>query len=86
VEQLPETARSRSSLGRAVGFVGRHPTGILHAAFLTLVAIVVFQNLEPTSIDVLFWSWTGVPKLFLILISMIVGAAAWEIARRLIRR
>jgi uncharacterized integral membrane protein len=51
-----------------------------------LVVIVVLQNLEPTSIDILFWSMKSVPKLFLLLASMLTGAAVWEVLRRLLRR
>jgi uncharacterized integral membrane protein len=78
--------RSTSAFGRTVRFVLRHPVGVVQSIFFTLVAIVVLQNLEPTSIDVLFWSFRGLPKLIVILLSMLVGAAAWELVRRLLRR
>lgn len=81
-----ETASSRSALGRSVDFVLRHPIGVVQFVFFALVAVVVLQNLEPVSIDVLFWSVRGLPKLVLILLSMLVGAAAWEVLRRLPRR
>jgi uncharacterized integral membrane protein len=55
----------------------------VQVAFFTLVAIIILQNLETTSIDVLFWSIAALPKLVLIFLSMIVGALAWELARRL---
>jgi uncharacterized integral membrane protein len=77
----------RASLpGRAVRFVGRHPTGVAQGIFVALVAIIVLQNLEPTSIDVLFWSVTSLPKLVLILVAMLLGGVTWEIARRLLTR
>ena len=53
---------------------------------IVLLAIVVLQNLEPTSIDVLFWSVPSLPKLVLILVAMLAGGVLWEIARRLIPR
>lgn len=80
------TTGSHSSVGRLLGLVARHPGGIVQLVLLLLVAIVVLQNVESTSIDVLFWSVPDFPKLVLILVSMLVGAAAWELARRWIRR
>lgn len=57
--------------------------GLLARGFAALlVTVVVLQNLEHTQVDVLFWSFLAVPKLVLILVSMGVGAAGWEIARR----
>jgi uncharacterized integral membrane protein len=81
-----ESPRSGSALGSAAGFAARHPSGLLQVVFFLLVGIIVLQNLEPTTIDVLFWSFPGFPKLVLILFSMVVGAVAWEIARRFFRR
>jgi uncharacterized integral membrane protein len=75
-----------SKLVRTARFAGRHPVGLLQAFFAVLVAIVVLQNLEPTSIDVLFWSVPNVPKLILVIAAMAIGAVAWEILRRLVRR
>lgn len=80
-----EPAAPRSALGRAGRFLMRHPLGVVEFLFLFLVAVVVLQNLEPTSIDVLFWSFPALPKLVLMFASMLVGAAAWEIVRRLLR-
>jgi uncharacterized integral membrane protein len=77
---------SGSAFQRVVRFVRRHPTRIAQGVVLSLVAIVILQNLEPTSIDVLFWSFTGIPKLVLILLSMVVGAAVWELGVRWFRR
>lgn len=92
-DDMDETSResgratgSHSSGGRLLGLVARHPGGVVQLVLLLLVAIVVLQNVESTSIDVLFWSVPDFPKLVLILVSMLVGAAAWEIARRWIRR
>lgn len=74
-----------SAAGRFVGFVGRHPIGVIESVFFSLIAVIVLQNLESTSIDVLFWSIPTFPKLVLIFVSMLVGAAAWELVRRWFR-
>ena len=63
----------------------RNPIRAAQFVFFFLVAIIILQNLESTSIDVLFWSFAALPKLILIFISMVVGAAAWELVRRLKR-
>jgi hypothetical protein len=77
---------AESSVARILGFVARNPGGVVQFALLLLVAIVILQNVESTSIDVLFWSVPALPKLVLIFVSMLVGAAAWELMRRWIRR
>ena len=82
----PPSPAPSSAFARTARFIGRHPIGLLQTLFALLVVIVVLQNLEPTSIDVLFWSMKSVPKLFLLLVSMLTGAAAWEVLRRLFRR
>ena len=52
-----------------------------------LLAIIVLQNLEPTSIDILFWTLVDIPKLLLLLASMLAGGLIWELLRRgLLRR
>ena len=79
-------AERGSAFARGLRFVARHPAGVLQGVFIALLAIVVLQNLEPTTIDVLFWSVPGLPKLVLILVSMVAGGVLWEIARRLISR
>ena len=63
----------------------RNPYRTAQVVFFSLVAIVILQNLETTSIDVLFWSFASLPKLVLIFVSMVVGAVAWELVRRLKR-
>jgi uncharacterized integral membrane protein len=70
-----------SSLATALRFSARHRVRIVQVLVFAVIAIVVAQNLEPTPVDVLFWSITS-PKLVLIVISMLVGAAIWEIVRR----
>jgi uncharacterized integral membrane protein len=81
-----EVASSDSAFGRGVAFVVRHPIGIVQFVFFSLVVIIILQNLESTSIDVLFWSVSTLPKLVLICLSMLIGAAVWELLRRLIWR
>lgn len=61
----------------------KKPKFIVWFLFLLLIAIVIFQNVEPTQVDFLFWSLPSMPKLVLILVSMVAGAvlalvAAWE--------
>ena len=80
------TDRSGSTIGRVAGFLVRHPIGVLQFIFFSLIAIIILQNLESTSIDVLFWSIPTFPKLVLIFVSMLVGAAGWELVRRLLLR
>jgi len=82
----PRDPGSGSSFGRIVGFVGRHPSQVVQFVLFSLLAIVILQNVEPTSIDVLFWSIASVPKLLLIFLSMLVGAASWELLRGRLRR
>lgn len=92
--QQPDSASSRASetdapasaWKRVARFVGRHPIGVSQGVFFLLVGIVALQNLEPTPIDILFWSAPALPKLVLILLSMLVGGAAWELLRRSLRR
>ena len=82
---IGETA-GRGSAAASVGrFVVHHPLGIAQGVLVALVAIVVLQNLEPTSVDFLFWTVSSLPKLVLIVIAMGVGALGWEIVRRLLR-
>jgi hypothetical protein len=77
---------AKSSMARILGFLARHPGGVVQFALLLLVVIIILQNVESTSIDVLFWSVPALPKLVLIFISMLVGAIAWEVMRRWIGR
>jgi hypothetical protein len=77
-----DVTNSGSAFGRGLAFVVRHPIGVVQFVFFSLVAIIILQNLESTSIDVLFWSVSTLPKLVLICFSMLIGAAAWELLRR----
>lgn len=80
-----ETPRRPGRSG-VLGFVLRHPLGVLQSIGLILLAVIVLQNVEPTSIHLLFWSLGSVPKLVVILVAMLLGALLWEILRRLLRR
>jgi uncharacterized integral membrane protein len=80
-----ETRRSRAR--RALRhFLREHWRAILRGSLLGLVLILVLQNIEPTRIDLLFWSLPEVPKLVVILASLVVGALLWESLRRSIAR
>ncbi len=72
-----------SRLHRFGSSIVRNPYRTAQLVFFALIAIIVLQNLESTSIDILFWSFAALPKLVLIFVSMVVGAAAWELVRRL---
>ena len=71
----------KSRMISAWGFIGRRPLRTTQFLLGLMVLTIVLQNIEPTSIDVLFWSIAKIPKLVLMLISMLVGAVAWEITR-----
>ncbi|WP_414431936.1 hypothetical protein [Alcanivorax sp. IL2] len=80
-----------SKLARGGKTTGRwlvtHPIGALQILAVIVVAIIVLQNLEPTSIDILFWTLVDIPKLLLLLASMLAGGLIWELLRRsLLRR
>ena len=77
-----ESSRQRSWLGSSLEFAAQHPGAAALAVAALLVVIIVLQNVEPVEIDLLFWSVARVPKLVLILASMLVGALIWEVARR----
>ncbi len=77
-----ESSRQRSWLGSSLKLAARRPGAVALAVVALLVAIIVLQNVEPIEIDLLFWSVARVPKLVLILISMLLGALIWEVARR----
>jgi len=78
-ERLPG---ERTLLRRIGGFVARHPVGILKAIGTALVVIVILQNVEPTSVHVLFWRIAQLPKIVLILVSIGLGGLVWELTRR----
>jgi uncharacterized integral membrane protein len=72
----------RTFAQRASGFVARHPVGILKSSAAALVIIVILQNVEPTSVHVLFWKIAQLPKIVLILVSIALGGLLWELSRR----
>ncbi len=55
-----------------------------YAVVWGLLLTIVLQNLEPTRIDVLFWSFAEVPKLILVLGSMAIGVVLWELGALLL--
>lgn len=88
---MDETNAKKPSLvargGRKTGhWLMTHPMGALQILLVVMAIIVVFQNLEPTSIDILFWTLVDIPKLVLLMASMLFGALAWETLRRVLRR
>jgi uncharacterized integral membrane protein len=74
------------SLRDAGAWIVRHRLALLRATLLVALLVVILQNVEPIDVDLLFWSLSDVPKLVLILASMALGAAFWEITRRLAGR
>jgi len=78
------TRRAVARGSEEIKLLGYLPLAISVFIVVSIIAIIVLQNLESTSIDVLFWSITSMPKLVLIFLSMIIGASAWELARRLL--
>ena len=72
-------ARGGKTTGR---WLVTHPVGALQILAVLLLAIIVLQNLEPTSIDILFWTLVDIPKLLLLLASMLAGGLIWELLRR----
>ncbi|KGD66428.1 hypothetical protein Y5S_00095 [Alcanivorax nanhaiticus] len=89
MEQNNEAAKS-SALARGSRKSGQwlinHPIGAIQLLGLILLVVIVAQNLEPTSIDILFWTLVDIPKLLLLLISMVIGALVWELLKRTLLR
>lgn len=81
----PPSGRSRPWTP-LVQFVASHPTGVTKGILLLLLVVITLQNLEPTTLDVLFWSIASFPKLVLILLAMVIGGLVWEMLRRWISR
>jgi uncharacterized integral membrane protein len=72
-----------AKLARIGRFIAQNPLRTVQIVFFVLVLIIILQNLETTSIDILFWSIAALPKLVVIFLSMVIGAVAWELIRRL---
>ena len=81
-QQEQQKEHRTSGVSRYARGVWHHRTLLARSVAGLLVAIVVLQNLEATEVDFLFWSFLKVPKLVLMLVSMLVGAVAWELGRR----
>jgi len=75
-------SEATSGLRKWVGRIARHPRGVAQGIGFGLLAIIVLQNVESTSVDVLFWTVSELPKLVLIFLAMIIGALGWEVLRR----
>lgn len=71
-----------SGFQKWIGRIARHPRGVAQGIGFALLAIIVLQNFESTSVDVLFWTVSELPKLVLIFLAMIIGALGWEVLRR----
>jgi uncharacterized integral membrane protein len=83
--ELESGARSAGSwIARSGRFVATHPVGLARGTVAALVAVVVLQNMEPTSLDFLFWRIAEVPKLLILLVAMVLGGVLWELLRRLV--
>ncbi len=50
------------------------PKFIIWSICLILIGVILAQNAEKTSVDVLFWTLATLPKWLLIIISMALGA------------
>ena len=81
-----EDSGRRSLFASSLRVAARRPGAVALGVAAFLVAVIVLQNVEPIEIDLLFWSVARVPKLVLILVSMLVGALIWEVARRRLLR
>ncbi len=66
---------------RIFEFATNHPRSTFRGTMVFLISIVILQNYESTSIDFLFWTLADSPKIFVILISMLIGALVWEMYR-----
>jgi uncharacterized integral membrane protein len=64
--------------------IARRWRAITYATLCLLLFVIVLQNLDPTRLDLLFWSVGEVPKLVLVLGSMAIGVLLWELGRLLL--
>ena len=67
---------------RATRWLRNNPATALKVLGVLLVVIIVLQNMEPTSVNLLFWQLPAVPKLVLLLAAMGIGALLRESLRR----
>lgn len=52
----------------------KRPKFIFWTIVILLLGTITLQNVEPTSINILFWALPQLPKLVVILISMAIGS------------
>ena len=71
-----------SVMVRTGRWLASHPLAALQLLLLLLITIIALQNLESTHLNILFWTVMEVPKLFMLLISMLLGGLIWEGIRR----
>jgi len=69
-ETVPKHRGMTKKIASFLGF-----KGIVIAFVLLFVGIFCLQNIESTSVQFLFWKLIEVPKLYLVLISLFLGAA-----------
>jgi len=81
-DRVGSSPEATSGWRRWTDRIARHPRGVAQGICFALLAIIVLQNIEPTSVDVLFWTVSELPKLILIFLAMIIGALVWEVVRR----
>lgn len=62
------------------------PKTIIWSLTLIVLGIIVFQNVEPVTMNVLFWSTPPLPKLVFILIAMLLGAILTLVIRYEMKR
>ncbi|MCH8544491.1 MAG: hypothetical protein LAT61_13055 [Alcanivorax sp.] len=72
----------RGQWQRGTRWLRNNPALALKVLGIVLVVIIVLQNMEPTSVKILFWQLPAVPKLVLLLVAMAVGALLRESLRR----
>jgi uncharacterized integral membrane protein len=58
-----------------------HRAAVWRIAVVLVVLIIILQNIEPTHVDLLFWSLPAVPKLVLMVVSALFGAVFYAAAR-----
>jgi hypothetical protein len=81
-EREGSASAAKPAWRRWASWITGHPRGLAQGVGLALLAIIVLQNVESTSLDVLFWTVSELPKLVVIFFAMIAGALVWEILRR----
>ena len=62
------------------------PKTIIWAIVIALLCIIIFQNVEDVTLDILFWSTPPLPKLVFILVAMLLGSLLTLVIRYEMRR